>query len=80
MAAVLLTACGREDRPSAEKEGVETVLPAEVNEVSVMTLKKGDFNHELVSNGKVEARAYADLNFRLTSEPVARVYVKTVTV
>ena len=76
MAAVLLTACGREDRPSAEKEGVETVLPAEVNEVSVMTLKKGDFNHELVSNGKVEARAYADLNFRLTSEPVARVYVK----
>ena len=38
MAAVLLTACGREDRPSVEKECDVSVLPAEENDVSVMTL------------------------------------------
>ena len=45
-------------------------------EVSVMTLKKQAFEHELVSNGKVEAKRYAALQFRTTTEPVARIYVK----
>lgn len=58
-----------------EKEGVETVLPSLPNEVTVMTLKKQVFHHELVSNGKVVAKDYADLYFR-TSEVVADVWVK----
>ena len=40
-----------------------------------MKLAKGNFNHELVSNGKIVAKEYADLYFR-TSEVVAKVYVK----
>lgn len=66
----------KDDTFGKEKEGVETVLPSQVNEVTVMTLKRTTFNHELVSNGKVTASQYADLSFRLTSEPVAHIYVK----
>lgn len=73
----LLSACSSSNKEdSSGKEGVETVLPSQVNEVTVMTLKKTTFDHELVSNGKVTASQYADLSFRITSEPVAHIYVK----
>ena len=75
LALVILTACSGTDSNNKEKEGVETVLPQQVNEVTVMKLAKGNFNHELVSNGKIVAKEYADLYFR-TSEVVAKVYVK----
>lgn len=75
LALVILTACSGTDSNNKEKEGVETVLPQQVNEVTVMKLAKGNFNHELVSNGKIVAKEYADLYFR-TSEIVAKVYVK----
>ena len=75
-AAGLLAACSGDKNEGTDKEGVETVLPAQQNEVTVMTLKKTTFSHELVSNGKVEARQQADLSFRITSEPVAHIYVK----
>ena len=51
-ALVMLAACSGTKTENAEKEGVETILPKQVNEVTVMTLAKGNFNHELVSNGK----------------------------
>ena len=75
---LLLTACsGGGDGQTADKdEGVVTVIPQESNMVTVMTLERKNFEHELVSNGKVEARQRADLSFRVTSEPVAHVYVK----
>lgn len=73
--AVCLAACSGEKKETTEKEGVETVLPALPNEVTVMTLKKRVFNHELISNGKVTAKEYADLYFRST-EVVADVWVK----
>lgn len=75
-AAGLLATCSGNKNEGTDKEGVETVLPAQQNEVTVMTLKKTTFSHELVSNGKVEARQQADLSFRITSEPVAHIYVK----
>lgn len=68
--------CSEGKKDSSEKEGVETTLPVQANEVTVMTLKKTTFNHELVSNGKVIASQYADLSFRVSSEPVAHVYVR----
>ena len=76
LAAGIWSGCGEENKDASEKEGVETVLPSRVAEVSVMTLKKQAFEHELVSNGKVEAKRYAALQFRTATEPVARVYVK----
>lgn len=57
------------------EETVETVLPDETNEVSVITLKETDFNHELVSNGKLSARRYADLRFE-SVDPIATILVK----
>lgn len=59
-AAGLLAACSGDKNEGTDKEGVETVLPAQQNEVTVMTLKKTTFSQELVSNGKVEARQQAD--------------------
>jgi len=76
IAAGAFSGCKDQKQNAPEKEGVETVLPAQVNEVTVMTLKKNTFEHELVSNGKVTASQYADLSFRVTSEPVAHIYVK----
>ena len=79
MTVVLLTAalgaCQGNTENDAEKEGVETVLPGQVNEVTVMTLKSQNFSHELVSNGKVTASAYSDLYFE-KPEVVAQVWVK----
>lgn len=57
------------------EEAVETVLPDETNEVTVITLKETEFNHELVSNGKLSARRYADLRFE-SAEPIAAILVK----
>ena len=45
---IMLAACGDSNTENKEKEGVETILPQQVNEVTVMKLVKGDFNHELV--------------------------------
>ena len=75
LALAMLTACSGTAPDNGEKEGVTTVLPEQKNEVTVMKLTKGDFHHELVSNGKVAAGTFADLCFR-TSEVVARVWVK----
>ena len=75
LALMMLAACSETKTENTEKEGVETVLPQQVNEVTVMKLAKGNFHHELVSNGKIVAKDYADLYFR-TSEVVAKVYVK----
>ena len=75
LALVMLVACAGTKTDGTEKEGVETVLPSQMNEVTVMKLAKKNFNHELVSNGKIMAKEYADLYFR-TSEVVAKVWVK----
>lgn len=75
LALVMLAACTEKKAENTEKEGVETVLPSQVNEVTVMKLEKKTFHHELVSNGKIVAKEYADLYFR-SSEIVAKVWVK----
>ena len=71
MALVLLASCGGQKEEHNEKEGVETVLPEQLNEVTVVKLLPKTFHHELVSNGKVSAREHADLYFR-TAEVVAK--------
>lgn len=63
--AFVLTASCSDKQSSTEKQeqGVTTVLPDAKNEVTVQVLKRQNFNHELVSNGKVNARNKADLRF-----------------
>lgn len=71
----VLMACSGASTQQTEQEGVATVLPSQTNEVTVEKLTLREFNHELVSNGKVTASQYADLYFRST-ETVAQVWVK----
>ena len=70
------TSCSDKKSSADEQElGVTTVLPDAKNEVTIQVLKRQNFNHELVSNGKVNARSKADLRFD-TSEVIAHIYVK----
>lgn len=71
----MLACSGEKKEGEASEESVETVLPDEANEVTVTALKTTDFNHELVSNGKLSARRYVDLRFE-SAEPIATIYVK----
>jgi RND family efflux transporter MFP subunit len=68
-AALLLWGCGERDakKQAAEKENVEIVLPTEEVEVRTETLKTVEFEHELVSNGRVSAQEVAELKFTVSS-------------
>ena len=71
-----LISCGDEKKGDTEADqSVETVLPDRDNEVTVMTLRTGDFNHELISNGRLSARRFTDLRFE-SPEVIAEIYVK----
>ncbi|RLT78177.1 biotin/lipoyl-binding protein, partial [Bacteroides acidifaciens] len=70
------TSCSdKQSNTEKEEQGVTTVLPDAKNEVTIQVLKRQNFNHELVSNGKVNARSKADLRFE-TGEVIARIYVR----
>ena len=48
-----MTSCsGKKSDADEQDKGVSTVLPDSKNEVTVQILKRCDFHHELVSNGK----------------------------
>lgn len=65
----------KENSGSTEEDAVKTALPEESNEVTVMELFETDFNHELISNGKLSARKFVDLRFE-SAEPIAEIFVK----
>lgn len=69
-------ACGG-DKKSAEtaENTVETVLPDEANEVTTLPLKVTEFNHELISNGRLSARKLVELRFE-SAEPIAHIFVR----
>ena len=71
----MIACSGEKKGDSTGEETVETVLPDETNEVTVMTLKATDFNHELISNGKLSARRHFDLRFE-SAETIAIIHVK----
>ena len=71
----VLAACSNSNTADESEGGVASVLPDESNEVTVQVLKRTAFEHELVSNGKLEARNQADLRFE-TGGTLVTVYVK----
>ena len=80
LAALVVSCSGSGEEKTAEDEeksgdGVTTVMPDMESEVSVQVLKARDFEHELVSNGKLVASQQADLKFE-TQGVVAAIYVK----
>lgn len=74
LAIAILSACTPEKKDQPE-ETVQQLLPDRPAEVTAMTLAAVDFEHELVSNGKISARNVAELKFQ-TSETISAIYVK----
>jgi RND family efflux transporter MFP subunit len=70
-----MASCSGDKKEADEEQGVETLLPDMVNEVTIMELHPSDFNHELISNGKLSARQFVDLRFE-SAETIAEIYVK----
>ena len=66
-------ACG--GASEERQETVETILPDEEVAVTVCPLAEVDFQHELISNGKLAAKRRVDLRFE-SSELIAHIYVK----
>lgn len=56
-------------------ESVQELISDAPTEVTTVSLKSVDFEHELVSNGKISARTVAELKFQ-TSEIIAQILVK----
>lgn len=74
---LLLSSCGKGNsrtEPAGASEG-QTFIDDEAQEVSVMVLRYGDFNQEIISTGKLKALRRADLQFR-TAERIASVNVR----
>ncbi len=69
-----LLSCGQREKATSE-DSVQQLLPDRPAEVTVMTLTSVDFEHELVSNGKISARFIAEVKFQ-TAEVIAQVLVK----
>lgn len=63
MAGLCLACSGQANNADTSGEGVNALEQAEPNEVTTITLKRQAFEHELVSNGKVEAMQLTDVHF-----------------
>lgn len=74
LSCTLLSAC-KADKKETNEETVQQLLPDRPAEVTVMTLTSSDFEHELVSNGKISARNVAELKFQ-SSEVISAIYVR----
>ena len=62
--ATMLVGCGQKDSSKGDnEESVETLLPTEETEVNTEALRTIDFEHELVSNGRISAQQVAELQF-----------------
>lgn len=69
-------ACTSNDKNAdSSEEGVNALTQAEPNEVTTITLRRQAFEHELVSNGKVEAMQLTEVHFE-TEGIVESVLVK----
>lgn len=66
---------GSDTNTSSDDKKESVAVNEDKQKVSVMVLRYGDFNKEIISNGKLIALKKADLKFR-SSENVTAVYVK----
>lgn len=71
---LVLISCKTSEK-GKEEENVQQVLPETLAEVTVITLQKKHFTHELISNGKLEAQKRVDLRFQ-SPQKITNIYVK----
>jgi RND family efflux transporter MFP subunit len=70
-----IAACSGGNEKDGQEQNVETLLPEADNQVTTTPLHLSEFNHELISNGKLEAAQTAGLRFE-SAEPIAAIWVK----
>lgn len=69
-----LLSCNNNDQTKEVDQAVQ-LLPDAPAQVTTVTLKTVDFEHELVSNGNIKARTIAELKFH-SSETIRQILVK----
>lgn len=74
MLVIIMSSCQSNDK-NEQEENVQNVTPVQSTEVNTVRLKKSDFKHELLSNGRVTARLVAEMKF-LSEEPISKIYVR----
>ncbi|MEN6618574.1 MAG: efflux RND transporter periplasmic adaptor subunit [Rikenellaceae bacterium] len=72
---MILSCSGKGGNTSAESDAAKADFVSEKNLVDTISLKKRDFNKQLLSNGKLRAITKSELNF-LSSGVISEVYVK----
>ena len=70
----LVSSC-QSDKKEAPNETVQQLPQDAPADVTTTTLKSVDFEHELVSNGKIKAQTVAELKFQ-TGEVIAKIHMK----
>ena len=73
--ALLLAFSCQTDKKETPDKAVQQLLPDAPGEVTTTPLTLVDFEHELVSNGKIKAQTVAELKFQ-TGEVIAKIFVK----
>lgn len=74
IALIMVSSCQSEKKETSDAT-VQQLLQDAPAEVTTTPLKTIDFEHELVSNGKINAQTVAELKFQ-TSEVIAKIFVK----
>lgn len=72
---IICYSCGGTNSGESAEQTMETILPDKKAEVAISELRPSDFNHELISNGRVSACNAASLRFQ-SSELISHIYVK----
>lgn len=70
----IFSACS-ENKKEEKEESLQQLLPDKPAEVTTIALATTDFEHELVSNGRISARNVAELKFQ-TTEVISAIYVR----
>ena len=78
VATMTIVCCGDKDKSKTEEaeKSVQTTLLTEVVEVTTEPLQTIDFEHELVSNGRISAQQVAELQFVASGNIPTKVFVK----
>lgn len=71
---IMVSSC-QSDKKETPDKAVQQLPQDAPADVTATTLKSVDFEHELVSNGKIKAQTVAELKFQ-TAEVIAKIHVK----
>lgn len=75
-ASILSSCSGASKGDESDTDSIATVLPSRTPEVKVVELQPQQFTHEVMSNGKMAAHDFADLQWTTADAVIDKIYVK----